>query len=119
MAGKELAELGSLASEQESLRSVVGGIGGKTTKKHRIVNAAFAFLVIAAFVLAVFVEGRLQTLALEIGLLLLSLKFAWFLHNEARVNHFQFWILTSIEARLNNVLEEVRDLKDEVEKLRE
>jgi len=48
------------------------------------------------------------------GVLLLSLKFAYHLHTEAKVNHAQFWILATMEDRLLNVISELRALRTEL-----
>jgi hypothetical protein len=42
-------------------------------------------------------------LSLELGVLLVSLKIVWMIHKQSRVEHFQFWILHSIEFRLNEL----------------
>lgn len=79
-----------LEQEREKLRQVIGAIGGRTTRRMKIINLVFVLAVVTAFLLALFTHSTFRTAALEIGLLLLSLKFAVLLHNEARVNHFQF-----------------------------
>jgi len=107
-----------LEEEREKLRQVIGAIGGKPTRSMKIFNFIFLFAVITAFVLALCTHDILGTAMLEVGLLLLSLKFAVFLHNEARVNHFEFWMLTSIEKRINMIFEDLRSVKKDVKTLK-
>lgn len=42
-------------------------------------------------------------LSLELGLLFVSLKIVWMTRRQSKVEHFQFWILGSIEFRLNAI----------------
>ena len=44
----------------------------------------------------------------------MSLKLAYHLHTEARVNHAQFWILATLEDRLLDVITELRSLRREL-----
>jgi hypothetical protein len=50
--------------------------------------------------------------SIELGVLLVSVKIIWMIHKQARVEHFQFWILNSIEFRLNEITKSVRRLED-------
>ena len=35
--------------------------------------------------------------SIELGALLVSVKLVWMIHNQARVEHSQFWILNSLK----------------------
>jgi hypothetical protein len=50
--------------------------------------------------------------SLELGVLLVSVKIIWMIHKQAKVEHFQFWILNSIEFRLNEITKSVRRLEE-------
>ena len=50
--------------------------------------------------------------SIELGVLLVSVKIIWMIHKQGRVEHFQFWILNSIEFRLNEITKSVRRLED-------
>ena len=41
------------------------------------------------------------TLVLEIAVLLVSLKIIWMIHTQSKVDHFQFWVLNTIEFQIN------------------
>ncbi|MCD6120505.1 MAG: hypothetical protein J7K04_01550 [Spirochaetales bacterium] len=99
--------------ERDRIREVVGRIGGKPTKGEKAVNIIFVILVILAFIAALVFEGFPRLISIEIGILFVSLKIAYFLSNEAKVNHFEFWILSSMEWRLNDVIKRM----DRMEKL--
>jgi len=99
----QLKELEEYKRQKEVIRQIVGRIGAVPTAKEWIVNLLFVLLVLSTFALSLLSEGIFHTLALEIGILLISLKIAYFLYNESRINHFQFWILSSIEWQTNKL----------------
>jgi hypothetical protein len=73
-------------------------------------------------VLIVFILGGIFhtipiTLSLEIGVLLVSLKVAYMINSQEKVNHFQFWILTSLEFRLNEVSKNLKKLEKKLENI--
>jgi len=53
--------------------------------------------------------------SMEIGLLLVSVKIIWMIHKQTKVDHFQFWILNSIEFRLNEIAKDIRQIKRKVD----
>ena len=112
-------ELEQFREEKEKIRALVGQIGGiASSKRDRVLNvvflAAIAFLLLADILRHVLgVEMPLPPLfSIELGVLLVSVKIIWMIHKQARVEHFQFWILNSIEFRLNEITKSVRRLED-------
>jgi hypothetical protein len=99
--------------ERERIGQVVGALGGKPRLKGKILNGAFVAAVLCAFSMPLLTKGFSQIVFIDVGILLLSLKFAYHLHTEAKVNHAQFWILTTIEDRLLNVIGELRAMRRE------
>jgi len=114
-------EIREFLREKERIRKVVGRIGGKPTRGEKTANVLFMLFVIAAFVVAVIYEGFPRLVSIEVGILLVSLKIAYFLNNEAKINHFEFWVLSSLEWRMNSLVKRMdemeRMLKDIKEKL--
>lgn len=108
--------------ERQQIRDLIGQIGGvRDSRIDSILNVAF-FLVI----LAIFGSSALQhffhfelsfspIFSLEIGVLLVSLKIIWMIHRQTKVEHFQFWILNSIEFRLNEVAKDIREMRNKME----
>jgi hypothetical protein len=43
-----------------------------------------------------------------------SLKIIWMIYKQTKVEHFQFWILNSIEFRLNNVSKQLNDIEEKL-----
>lgn len=117
------AELDQFKKEKEKIRQLMGQIGGKHQEKHDMVmNWIF---IIAITLLAIndilhHVVGIHTPIpvdfALGIAILLVSIKIIWMMHKATKVEHFQFWILNSIEFRLNDVSKQLRGLEKTVEK---
>ncbi len=117
------AELDQFKKEKEKIRKLMGQIGGKEQEKRdKWMNRIF----IAAIILigindVLHVVGGVQVLiptelSLGIAVLLVSIKIIWMMHKATKVEHFQFWILNSIEFRLNDVAKQLRSLERTVEK---
>ena len=117
------AELDQFKKEKEKIRKLMGQIGGKEQEnRDKWMNRIF----IAAIVLigindVLHVVGGVQVLiptelSLGIAVLLVSIKIIWMMHKATKVEHFQFWILNSIEFRLNDVAKQLYSLEKTVGK---
>ncbi len=53
-------------------------------------------------------------ISIELGMVLVSLKILWMIRKQARVEHFQFWILHSIEFRLNSLAKNIREMDEKL-----
>ena len=49
----------------------------------------------------------------------LFIKIIWMISKQTRVEHFQFWILNSIEFQINLMSKKIRDIEDRVYKTQE
>jgi hypothetical protein len=105
-------------SEQDRIRQIVGQIGGKGYKRReRVVTIAFMILLGLLFLADVCrhllgIHVPLPPLfSIEIGILLVSIKVIWMIRNQTRVEHFQFWILNSIEFRIDEMSNRIRDIE--------
>ena len=103
-------ELEQYRSEREKIKALIGQIGGAAgSTRDRLFNTLFFAIVVLLFTLDVLQHvGWLPRLwpsaiSLELAVLLVSIKIIWMIHQQARVEHFQFWILNSIEFRLNEL----------------
>lgn len=113
-----LEELQEFKAEKEKIRSVVGQIGGKASNRaETMVNVVFVLAVLGLFVFDVVrhvyhvAEDVLPPmLSLSLGVFLISIKIVWMIHRQSKIDHFQFWILNSIEYRINDVSTRVRDI---------
>ena len=114
-----MEELEQFRREKEQIRKLVGQIGGKATaKRDKIINAAFIVAIATLLVLEILrhlldISIPLAPLfSIELGVLLVSIKIIWMIHKQAKVEHFQFWILNSIEFRLNDVSKQMRQIEE-------
>ena len=112
-------ELEQFREEKEKIRALVGQIGGAASnKRDKALNILFLAAIGLLFLADVFrhalgVKMPLPPLfSIELGVLLVSVKIIWMIHKQARVEHFQFWILNSIEFRLNEITKSVRRLEE-------
>ena len=102
-------ELENYKNEKERIRKIIGQIGGTTARRQdRALNIVFLLLVVFLFtfdfIREIFNLSMIKIPALisiEIAVLLVSLKIVWMINKQTKVEHFQFWILNSIEFQIN------------------
>ncbi|NOR45137.1 MAG: hypothetical protein GQ534_06070 [Candidatus Delongbacteria bacterium] len=111
-------ELEQYRKDKEKIKNIIGSIGGKTLNKYdKVYNILFIVLIAVFFILDILrhffhVETFLPPLfSLEIGLLLVSIKIIWMIHKQTKVEHFQFWILNSIEFRVNDISKRINKIE--------
>ncbi|MBT8046160.1 MAG: hypothetical protein KJN67_03235 [Pontiella sp.] len=117
------AELDQFKKEKEKIRQLMGQIGGKHAERNdRRINIFFisAISLLATNDMLHHLGGYNTPIpslfSLEIAVLLVSVKIIWMMHKSTKVEHFQFWILNSIEFRLNDVAKQLRNLEKTVTK---
>jgi len=103
-------DLQEFIKEKERIRKIVGQIGGKPTLVGKIINITMLLFILATLIAAPFLPEDLELPAIEIGLVLLSIKIFIFLRNEAKVMHFQFWMLSSLEWRMNDIAKRLKKI---------
>ena len=101
-------ELEHFQREKERVRQIIGKIGGVPKFRTKLINGLFLLVIGASVVLSVFGGRELQLLMIEVATIALSLKIIYLIHCQMRVNHFQFWILSSLEWRLNELMRTIR-----------
>lgn len=109
-------EFEQFRAEKEKIRDIVGQIGGaRSRRREAVINITFIVLILVLFCLDLLREllhfqiPLPHMLSLELGILLVSIKIIWMIHMHSRVEHFQFWILHSIEFRLDNLSRQLRN----------
>lgn len=114
-------ELQHFCEEKEKIRKIIGEIGGtKSAKREKMMTLVFGIAVLFLFVLDILRHFLWESIpmpplfSLAIGILLVSIKIMWMMHKQARLEHFQFWILNSIEFRLNDISKKVQQLEKTV-----
>jgi len=113
---KELIrELEEFKTEKERVKQILGNLGGKTSARtEKIINLSFLMVVLSFFVLEVTTHFLPPFVSLEVGLLFLSIKIIWMMNSAHKVNHFQFWILNSIEYKVNQIDKRVVKLEKKI-----
>lgn len=103
-------EIKSFEKDRDNIRKIIGKIGGIPTTMARVVNSIFVVLVLTVFALSIVYGGKIRFFMIEVGILLLSLKLVYFLESQMRLNHFQFWILSSLEWRLDKIDKKLKEI---------
>lgn len=103
--------LENFQQEKERVRLIIGKIGGVPSFHSKLANAVFVAVIIAAGVTSIFSDEKLRLLMVELTTVMLSMKIIYMIHIEMRVNHFKFWILSTIEWRINEMMAEIKQLK--------
>ena len=97
---------------------LVGQIGGKHSQKHdNIFNVAFILAMTTLLTMDLLhhiwdVHVPINSLlSIQLAVLLVSVKIIWMIHRSTKVEHFQFWVLNSIEFRLNDLSKHIRAIE--------
>jgi len=111
-------EVNDFRKEKDRISKIVGQIGGsKSNSNNNLINIFFFGILFALVILG----GVLKKISLEIQIasiiLLVVLKIAWMVNEAHKVSHFQFWILNSLEFRVNEMNKKVKKIEKTLEKI--
>ncbi len=104
-------ELEHFQQEKERVRAIIGKIGGVPKFRTKLVNVIFIIVIAISVVVSIIGGEQLRLLMIELATVTLSIKIIYMIHLQMRVNHFKFWILSSIEWRINEVMTHVKQLE--------
>lgn len=104
-------ELEHFQEEKERVRAIVGKIGGMPKFQTKLINAIFVAIIVTSMVVSLIGGEQLRLLMIELATVTLSVKIIYMIHLQMRVNHFQFWILSSLEWRINEGMKHIKELK--------
>lgn len=104
-------ELEQFQKEKERVRAIVGKIGGVPKFRTRLINTVFVAVIVASVTTSIIGGEQLRPLMIELAMVTLSLKIIYLIHCQMRVNHFQFWILSSLEWRINEMMKQIKQSK--------
>jgi len=107
-------ELESFQKEKERVRTIVGKIGGVPKTQARLINALFIIIVVVSVIISLVGGKDWQLLMIEIATVTLAIKIIYLIHTQMRVNHFEFWILSSLEWRINEIMKQLREIRKEI-----
>jgi len=107
-----IAELKEFEREREQVKEILGRIGGQSFSKKDIwINIIFLVVILGLFILELTTEFLPRLFSLELGVLMVSIKIVFMIHSQQKVNHFQFWILNSIEFRMNDMSKKLQNIE--------
>jgi len=104
-------ELEHFQQEKERVRAIIGKIGGVPKFRTNLINAIFIAVIVISVILSIMGGEKLRVLMIELATITLSAKIIYLIHCQMRINHFEFWILSSLEWRLTELMRHVRQLK--------
>jgi hypothetical protein len=108
-------ELDNFQKEKERVRAIVGKIGGVPKTQARMVNALFVAIIAISVVVSLLSGDRWRILMIELATVTLSIKIIYLIHSQMRMAHFEFWILSSLEWRINEITKQVREFRKEMQ----
>jgi len=103
-------ELENFQKEKERVRAIIGQIGGVPKFRTKLFNVIFIVVIVVSVSISI-IASDLRLLMIELATVTLSLKIIYLIHCQMRINHFKFWILSSIEWRLTEMRKEIKQLK--------
>ncbi|MGC9311824.1 MAG: hypothetical protein ACP5IA_03955 [Sediminispirochaetaceae bacterium] len=107
-----LREIEEYNRERDQIKNMLGRIGGeKYSKTDMIINIVFLSAIIALFTLELTTHFLPTFISIEVSVLLVSVKIVWMIHSQHKFNHFQFWILNSLEFRMNNMYSRLKKIE--------
>lgn len=108
-------ELESFQQEKERVRAIVGKIGGVPKTQANLVNSLFIAVVALSVIISLVVSNHWRLIMIEVATVTLSIKIIYLIHSQMRAAHFEFWILSSLEWRINEIMKQLRELRKERE----
>ena len=101
-------ELEHFQQEKERIRAIVGKIGGVPTFNIKLFNIVFIAIMVITLLVSLF-SSDLRLLMIELATVALALKILYMMHCQSKVNHFQLWMQSSIEWRINEIIKLLRE----------
>lgn len=93
-------ELERFQQEKDRVRAIIGKIGGVPKFHSKLINIIFIIVIAVSVVVSIVSGEKWRLLMIEFATVALSAKILYMIHCQMRVNHFKFWILSSIEWQL-------------------
>ena len=111
-------ELHEFQQEKERIRNIVGQIGGINNRQNKIINTLLIVIIIVLLVLGGVFKRITPSMAVQVAILFGVLKLIWMFYESQRASHFQFWILNSLEFRINEMYKKTNSIEKELKELK-
>ena len=105
-------ELEKFKKEKERVRAIVGKIGGVPALQTRLINIIFSASIVIFLIISALIPAQ-RPLMMELTIVALSIKIVFLIHLQSKVNHFQLWVMSAIEWRMNEMMRIVREIHKE------
>lgn len=113
-----LKEIQEYNRERDEIKNMLGKVGGRSYSKFdAVINGLFLSLISLFFILEITTHWLPSFISLEVSVLLVSIKIVWMIHSQHKFNHFQFWILNSIEYRMNQITGKINKIEKDISSL--
>ena len=110
-----IEEIEEFRKEKRRIKDIVGEIGGNSEKRqNKIVNMLLLAIMIVVLIVGVALQKIDLVTTLEVAILIGIFKIIWILYENQRINHFQFWILNSLEFRINEIHKKVKKIEKDI-----
>ena len=110
---KLTSEIEDFKQEKERVRAIVGQIGGVPMFNKKWFEIMFVVALVACLAFSLLSSSETTKMVfLDLAVAMVSLKLLYMIRNQARVSHFQLWILSSMEWRLSELGKEIKSLKN-------
>lgn len=109
-------ELENFQHEKERVRGIVGKIGGVPQFNTKTFNVIFIGILLVTLGISLSSENeRVRGVMMDLALAALSAKILYMMHCQNRVNHFQLWMMSSLEWRINEMMKLIRKVQKKIE----
>lgn len=104
-------ELEHFQQEKERIRAIVGKIGGIPKFNTKAANYIFMAIIIITLIISTLYGGDTRLLMIEFATVALAVKILYMMHCQSKVNHFQLWMQSSIEWRINEITKILKQIQ--------
>lgn len=112
-------ELQEYQKDQEEIRKIIGSIGGQRDNQYRIISILFIVIIAVILCAGIIFKKISPTTTILVAILLSIVKIIWMQLEAQKSMHFQFWILNSLETRINDIYSNQRKILKKIEQLEE
>lgn len=105
-------EFDEYLKEKEEVREIIGKIGGTGNSQYKLVSTLFLAIIVVILVAGIILKRISPMTTLLVAILVGVFKIIWMIQQANKSMHFQFWILNSLEIRMNEL--DKRDRKSVV-----
>ncbi len=109
-------EIEHFQQEKERIRAIVGKVGGVPKFNTKMANYIFMAIIVVTLIISALFGGEMRLMMIEMATVALAVKILYMVYCQSRVNHFQLWMQSSIEWRINEITKILRQIQKSQEK---